>query len=123
MAERLTDKTALSTPPADGDLFHVVDISDTTGNAAGTSKKITIETILLRGLSIASPYSSNVYLLARTTGTGTTLVAGDTIVYIDTDPGSEILLIATLKTTVATLPLDLRDDTKAFLWLDTTPLL
>tara|TARA_R110000772_G_scaffold33245_2_gene81010 strand:+ start:5224 stop:7521 length:2298 start_codon:yes stop_codon:yes gene_type:complete len=38
--ERLSDKTALTTP-ADGDLLEIIDISDTSANAAGTTKKIT----------------------------------------------------------------------------------
>ena len=38
--ERLTDKTALTTP-ADGDLIEIIDVSDTSANAAGTTKKIT----------------------------------------------------------------------------------
>lgn len=41
MGQRLTDRTSsLSSQPADGDLFHVVDISDTTDSADGSSKKI-----------------------------------------------------------------------------------
>jgi len=38
--QRLTDKTALTTP-ADGDLLEIIDVSDTSANAAGTTKKIT----------------------------------------------------------------------------------
>ena len=38
--QRLTDKTALGKPTDSGDLFHVVDVSDTSGNANGTSKKL-----------------------------------------------------------------------------------
>tara|TARA_R100001530_G_scaffold101544_1_gene70610 strand:- start:261 stop:812 length:552 start_codon:yes stop_codon:yes gene_type:complete len=38
--QRLTDKSALVTTPGTGDLFMVVDVNDTTGSAAGTSKKI-----------------------------------------------------------------------------------
>jgi hypothetical protein len=38
--QRLTDKTALEEQTGSGDLFMVVDVSDTTGSAAGTSKKI-----------------------------------------------------------------------------------
>jgi hypothetical protein len=38
---KLTDKTAL-TDPASGDLIHVVDVSDTSENAAGSSKKVAI---------------------------------------------------------------------------------
>ena len=39
--QKLTDKTALTTAASD-DLMHIVDVSDTTGSAAGTSKKITV---------------------------------------------------------------------------------
>tara|TARA_R100000781_G_scaffold15153_1_gene12519 strand:+ start:394 stop:945 length:552 start_codon:yes stop_codon:yes gene_type:complete len=38
--QRLTDKTAMTTTPGTGDLLMVVDVNDTTGSAAGTSKKI-----------------------------------------------------------------------------------
>jgi len=38
---KITDKTAL-TSPASGDLLHIVDVSDTTDNAAGSSKKIAL---------------------------------------------------------------------------------
>ena len=38
--QRLTDKTEMVLTPGTGDLFMVVDVNDTTGSAAGTSKKI-----------------------------------------------------------------------------------
>jgi hypothetical protein len=38
--QRLTDKTALEEQTGSGDLYMVVDVSDTTGSSAGTSKKI-----------------------------------------------------------------------------------
>jgi hypothetical protein len=38
--QKVTDRTALAETPADGDLFHVVDVSDTTDNASGSSKKV-----------------------------------------------------------------------------------
>ena len=38
--QRLTDKTALTEQTGSGDLFMVVDVNDTTGSSAGTSKKI-----------------------------------------------------------------------------------
>jgi len=43
---RTTDLVELAEQPAVGDLFDIVDVSDTTGNAAGTSKKITRANIL-----------------------------------------------------------------------------
>ena len=38
--QRLTDKTALGQQTGSGDLYMVVDVSDTTGSSAGTSKKL-----------------------------------------------------------------------------------
>ena len=38
--QRLTDKTALAEQPSSGDLFMVVDVSDTSSSAQGTSKSI-----------------------------------------------------------------------------------
>lgn len=49
----LTTRTELATTPAAGDLVHIVDVSDTTDNASGTSKKITT-TNLLAGKADAS---------------------------------------------------------------------
>lgn len=45
MGQKLTDRTAL-TSIATGDLLHVVDVSDTTDSAEGTSKKITQDNLI-----------------------------------------------------------------------------
>lgn len=115
MADRLTDKTALTTSPASGDLIHVVDISDTTANTAGTSKKQAISNFLSRGLTSIQ----GCYVLARTAGATSTsaLAAGDLVVYVDADE----LLIAHLLAAVTTLPGDLRDAAKANLFVDASP--
>ena len=42
MATKLTDLTELATQPEAGDFLHIVDVTDTTGGAAGTSKKVTV---------------------------------------------------------------------------------
>lgn len=42
----LTTRTELATYPATEDLIHIVDVSDTTDNASGTSKQITISNLL-----------------------------------------------------------------------------
>lgn len=48
MAEsKLTDQPVLTTP-ADGDLAYLVDVSDTSGGAAGTSKKITVANLMTK---------------------------------------------------------------------------
>lgn len=41
MSTKLTDLAALGTTPDSGDYLTVVDVSDTSGGAAGTSKKVT----------------------------------------------------------------------------------
>jgi len=50
MATKLTDLTELAVPPASGDFMHIVDVDDITGNAAGTSKKVTIDRLGIGGL-------------------------------------------------------------------------
>ena len=44
--ERLTDKTALDEQAGSGDLLMVVDVSDTTGSATGTSKKMDFKYVI-----------------------------------------------------------------------------
>ena len=53
---RLTDLTKTLTSPADGDLQHIVDISDLTDGSAGTSKKIALSNLF------GGSYSSNLTL-------------------------------------------------------------
>jgi len=55
---KLTDQPAL-TSLADNDLAHVVDVSDTTSGAAGTSKKITYTNIFAQFLAVARTMSGN----------------------------------------------------------------
>lgn len=40
MPQKLTERTELAEAPASGDWFHIVDVSDTTDSAQGTSKKV-----------------------------------------------------------------------------------
>ena len=44
--QRLTDKTALEQQTGSGDLLMIVDVSDTTGSAEGTSKKIEAQYVI-----------------------------------------------------------------------------
>lgn len=46
MAEKVTDRTELAEAPNASDVLHIVDVSDTTDNASGTSKKITTANLL-----------------------------------------------------------------------------
>lgn len=47
-AGEITSLPALSTAPDTGDLIEIVDVSDTTDSAGGSSKKITVQNILTR---------------------------------------------------------------------------
>ena len=42
MATKVTDLTELAVTPANDDVLHIIDVSDPTGGAAGTSKKIQV---------------------------------------------------------------------------------
>lgn len=50
----LTTRTELATTPADSDILHIVDVSDTTDNAAGTSKKIQVSNLIASKQNILS---------------------------------------------------------------------
>lgn len=58
MGVRIVDMTELSATPASDDLFEVVDISDTTDDATGTSKKVT-RTNLLGDMATDAELSSH----------------------------------------------------------------
>jgi len=79
---KLTDRTELAATPANGDLLHVVDIDDTTGSAAGTSKKITVQNLLA-----AASGGGGAQVLTVRNNTGSTINAA-TAVYIDGVTGS-----------------------------------
>jgi hypothetical protein len=64
---RLTDKELLNTPAAE-DLIHVVDVSETTANAAGTSKRSTVAglaTSLTGELDVYSTSETDALLAAK----------------------------------------------------------
>jgi len=69
-SQRLTDKALLSIQPAKDDLLMVVDASDTTGSAAGTSKKIearsviAVEEISLSSAQIQALHTTPIELIA-----------------------------------------------------------
>ena len=75
MGEKLYDRDALASQPADGDFFHVVDVSDTTDSPEGTSKKILY---------------SNLIPDASTTVEGKVELATDAETIIGTDTGRAI---------------------------------
>tara|TARA_R110002096_G_scaffold407333_1_gene605907 strand:+ start:238 stop:786 length:549 start_codon:yes stop_codon:yes gene_type:complete len=45
MATKITDLAELAVAPASDDVLHIIDVGDTTGGAAGTSKKIQVSNL------------------------------------------------------------------------------
>ena len=72
--QRLTDKTALEEQLAKDDLLMIVDVSDTTGSAEGTSKKIeaqyitTTEKVSLTNADVLALDTAPITLVALKTG-------------------------------------------------------
>lgn len=69
--QRLTDRSALAETPADGDLIHVVDVSDTTDSADGTSKKVAYSNIKYTHPNHSGDVTS--------TGDGATVIANEAV--------------------------------------------
>ena len=91
--QRLTDKTALAQQTGSGDLFMVVDVNDTTGSAAGTSKKIDSKFVIQTDkISV-----SNAELVALDDGGG----AGESKTIVSA-PGSGYIIVPLQTTIIAT---------------------
>lgn len=92
MATKVTDLTELTVTPDNDDVLHIVDIDDTTGGAAGTSKKIKVSTLpgggggsgTVTSVALAVPSALSVSGSPVTTaGTITISGAGTSAEYID----------------------------------------
>ena len=69
--QRLTDKSALANNTGTGDLFMVVDVSDTTGSSAGTSKKLDSQYIIQTDIvSLNLDLNSNPKTIISAPGSG-----------------------------------------------------
>lgn len=80
--QEIDDFTALTTPAA-GDLIPIVDISDTTDSAQGTTKKITYSNLVSAG-TIGGSSGSTDNALIRADGTGGSTIQSSTITVDDT---------------------------------------
>lgn len=97
MATKVTDLTELTTTPANGDYIHIVDVSDTSGGSAGTSKKVTISR-LPSGGGGGTPSTITVR-----NDTGSTITAG-TAVYITGVVSSTPTIAAADNSSSSTMP-------------------
>ena len=89
---KITDLTALSVPPASGDLFPVVDVSDTTDSADGTTKSIAASVI---GLDVKK-YVAILTQTSTNAPTATVLenTLGGTPVWSYTDVGDYLMTLS-----------------------------
>lgn len=81
MAERLTDQTEKTSGLSFDDVLHIVDVSDTTDNAAGSSYKIKVGNFLrLLGVGVTITGFEN-YTVKKASGNTdlTTLEVGDLV--------------------------------------------
>tara|TARA_R110000751_G_scaffold88503_1_gene174809 strand:- start:956 stop:2311 length:1356 start_codon:yes stop_codon:yes gene_type:complete len=112
--ERLTDKTELAVTAATDDLLMIVDISDTTGSAAGTSKKIKVSN--LPGGGSGSGTVTSVALTApaafaisgspiTTSGTLALSMGGTTAQYLDGTGALQTTTSGTVTTVTGTAPI------------------
>lgn len=101
MAERLTDRTEKTAAVSFDDVIHIVDVSDTTDNAAGTSYKIKVGTLLnLLGVGVRITGFEN-YTVYKSSGNTnlTTLEVGDRIEGVGSYFSGDYIIA-----TVATIP-------------------
>jgi hypothetical protein len=61
---RITDLTALGTTPASGDLLVLVDVSDTSMDATGTTKKVVYSDVTAPAVLLAGSYSNPSFITA-----------------------------------------------------------
>ena len=121
MAERLTDQTELTTKPADGDLVHIVDVSNTTDNAAGSSRKMQIQNVL-KGRTFQSILGCMVYKVSASPSV-TTIAATDFVIYASPKASGNRMIVGIAKAAIATIPADLEDRAKFDTFIDTTSLI
>lgn len=101
--ERLTDKSELTDGVTVADVMHVVDVSDTTDNAAGSSKKVQLGN-LLKKLTFIPILGCLVYRTGSSTNVSA-IQSGDWVFYMST--ANDRLTIGIATGAITTIPSDL----------------
>lgn len=97
--EQISDFVALAVAPAVGDLLAIVDISDTTDAASGTTKKITVANLLAAAGATGTPFE----LVVACSDEDTPITTGTTKVTFRMPRGVTLTAVrAHLKTAAAT---------------------
>src|SRR5687767_2582136 len=85
---KISALTALGAAPASGDLLAVVDISDPTDAASGTTKKMTVANLLGAGIGGSTGATDNAVL--RADGTGGATVQNSNLTIPDDAAATEV---------------------------------
>ena len=115
MAERLTDQTLFAGLLAADDYVYIVDTSDTTDNAAGSSRKMKIEEFLA-GHRFQKINGCLVYK-SSPQNSATAIENQDWLIYID-GTGSGRLVIGFVLPGFTTVPTDFDDPTRFMKFVD-----
>lgn len=119
MPERLTDQTELTDAPETNDVVYVVDVSDTTDDPAGSSKKQTLANFAQGIPSFKQIGVSNVFVF-KTIGDNYTIVqAGDLTMFMT----QTRLVMGYAITNLAIIPDDFDDPAKFAKFIDNDPAL
>ena len=112
MATKITDLAALGTNAASNDVLTIVDVSDTSGTSAGTSKKITVANLLGGGKQEFSTTLTRAAINALAGGASHTLISGTAgKIIVPTDLRFMITLAGSGTTTSVTQDLEIRQST------------
>tara|TARA_R110002167_G_scaffold284737_1_gene489823 strand:+ start:4501 stop:4863 length:363 start_codon:yes stop_codon:yes gene_type:complete len=106
--ERLTDQDELTVKPAGDDWVYIVDKSDTTDNAAGSSFKMTVDN-LLKGRSFKFIQGCLVFSFASDPST-TAIANTDWVIYMNI--ANTRIVIGIAKGALTTIPDDFDDGAK-----------
>lgn len=106
--ERLTDQTVKTDKPEGTDLVHLVDVSNTTDHASGTSAQMTVDDFL-KGRSFKPILGCLVYSFVADPSK-TAIVATDWVIYMN--EANTRIVIGIAKAGFTTVPAHFDDDTK-----------
>lgn len=102
--KRIVDLTALGATPATGDLFEMVDISDTTDDPSGTSKKVAFSNMTELVNDTSPQLGANLDLNSfKISGTGSIGFTANANVFIDVDGAGSVSYIDINNTNTGTV--------------------
>ncbi len=117
--ERLTDQTERTTRPDVLDLIHLVDVSNTTDHASGSSFKMNIANFL-KGIGLLT--IQGCFTIKASGNSSTSILEdGDFVIYASV--ANDSLIVGVIQDTISTVPDDLRVKAKCERFIDNSALL